>query len=351
MEAELPEQGSWHHERKKAILAKHPEVKQLYGHNPWSFVIMLFAVITQTYVGICMVNCSWITILISSYTFGAYLSWACMTMGHEGSHGLVSPIKAVNKIHSITAFLPVFTGPFGTFWAIEHMFHHQVVVDKMNRYGPQQNAFLKKAITTVLFINIVSILFSLSSFVAFGRIILNGVMYLLGQRATPFPTSYKLRPYSNFPQVANSMWFIINMLAIIVFNTFIISKYGWTPVIYYFLCNGAVNGLHPLGMRQVQEHYMQRKGQPTNSVYSSFSFFLFNLGYHNEHHDFPTIPWNRLPKLRNMAPEFYDSLFYYESYTAVMIEFFTNPGIPYTILLDDFKEDDANPSNGSKKKN
>jgi len=302
---------------------------------------MLVVVSTQIYIGISLVNASWLTILISAYTFGAYLSWGCMTMGHEGSHGLVSPIRAINKIQSIIAFLPVFTGPFGTFWAIEHMFHHQVVVDKMNRYGPQQNAPLKKIITTVLFINVVSVLFTLSSLVAFGRIIINGALYFIGQRPTPYPESYKMQPYANFPQVASSPWFVINMLALITFNSVIIYNYGFVPVIYFFLCNGIVNGLHPLGMRQVQEHYMQKKGQPTNSVYSPFSFFLFNLGFHNEHHDFPTVPWNRLPQIRKMAPEFYNTLFYYDSYTQVLIEFFTNPGIPYTILLEDLKDDGA----------
>ena len=33
-----------------------------------------------------------------------------------------------------------------------------------------------------------------------------------------------------------------------------------------------------------------------------------NLTYHCEHHDFPGVPWNRLPEVRRLAPEFYDGL-------------------------------------------
>ena len=35
-----------------------------------------------------------------------------------------------------------------------------------------------------------------------------------------------------------------------------------------------------------------------------------NLTHHVEHHDFPNIPWNNLPELRRLAPEYYDELEY-----------------------------------------
>lgn len=350
MDTELPEQGTWHYNRKKAILQAHPEVKRLYGQNPLSFLVMLCGVFAQTYVGLQMVNYSWPTILVISYTLGTYLSWVCMVMGHEGSHGLVFPNKALNKIHTIIAFLPVFIGPFGAFWSIEHMYHHQIVVDKMNRYGPQQNSVVKKILFSLLFINAISILFFLTSIVAATRASVHFVRHLLGHEKTPFPESYKMKPFSNFPQVASSPWFFVNLAALAVFNGIIYTHYGMTPIVYFFLCNGFCNGLHPLGMRQVQEHYMQNKNQPTNSVYTSLHWPLLNIGYHNEHHDFPTIPWNRLPQLKAMAPEFYDNLFSYPSYTAVLIDFLTNPGIPYTALLEDYDDHHHHPAASKKAK-
>ena len=45
------------------------------------------------------------------------------------------------------------------------------------------------------------------------------------------------------------------------------------------------------------------------------------MGYHNEHHDLPSIPWNNLPKLRAMAPEFYDNLKYHSSWSRLLLQF------------------------------
>lgn len=49
--------------------------------------------------------------------------------------------------------------------------------------------------------------------------------------------------------------------------------------------------------------------QPTMSTYCFFaSLASLNLTYHVEHHDFPGIPWSRLPTVSRLAPEFYDHL-------------------------------------------
>jgi len=45
------------------------------------------------------------------------------------------------------------------------------------------------------------------------------------------------------------------------------------------------------------------------------------MGYHNEHHDLPSIPWNNLPRLRAMAPEFYDTLKYHSSWSRLLFQF------------------------------
>jgi sphingolipid delta-4 desaturase len=47
----------------------------------------------------------------------------------------------------------------------------------------------------------------------------------------------------------------------------------------------------------------------------------FNVGFHNEHHDFPSIPWNKLPEIKKTAPEYYDTLHYHTSWTKLFFRF------------------------------
>ena len=53
----------------------------------------------------------------------------------------------------------------------------------------------------------------------------------------------------------------------------------------------------------------------------------FNVGYHNEHHDLMMVPWSRLPRLKAMAPEFYDGLVAHRSWTALLFRFLLDPSI------------------------
>lgn len=52
-----------------------------------------------------------------------------------------------------------------------------------------------------------------------------------------------------------------------------------------------------------------------------------------EHHDFPYIPGRDLPKVRKIAPEFYDNLYIHESWMTVLSTFVFSPSMgPYKRL-------------------
>jgi sphingolipid delta-4 desaturase len=86
-------------------------------------------------------------------------------------------------------------------------------------------------------------------------------------------------------------------------------------------------GLHPLGARWIQEHYIVEHPQETYSYYGPLNVPAFNVGFHNEHHDFSSIPWNRLPELKRMAPEYYDRLRQHHSWGKLLLQFIFDPNL------------------------
>lgn len=330
----LPEQGTWHLERKKAILKAHPEVKQLYGQNPLSIVVLAATFVLHSYYAYHFSQYSWLTIFLATYTVGAWMSFILQVIGHEGTHRLISKTPFVNKFVALVAFLPIFNGPFGTLWMYEHMWHHNVVVDKSLRYGVQSNPPVKKAVLTLVFIAIINLMMALSASALGVAMLVTIPLGVIGLRSSKYPKTFPLPPYSRFPQTLNG-WTFMNIVACVVFNVAGFYFIGLKGMSYFFLSALWMNGLHPLGMRQVQEHYFVKRGQPTYSVYPIGHALTLNIGHHVEHHDFATIPWTSLPALRKLAPEYYDKdLYSYKTYVHVLFEFLFNKGIPLSTLFD-----------------
>ena len=61
----------------------------------------------------------------------------------------------------------------------------------------------------------------------------------------------------------------------------------------------------------------------TSSYYGWMNLLAFNVGYHQEHHDFPTVPFTRLPDLKRIGD--YDQLPSHRSWVAVLWKFLTDP--------------------------
>jgi sphingolipid delta-4 desaturase len=122
-----------------------------------------------------------------------------------------------------------------------------------------------------------------------------------------------------------SRWSMINIGAIVVCDLIILFLFGPNALLYLLASFWFSVGLHPLGARWIQEHYALAPGQGTFDYYGPLNRFALNIGYHNEHHDFPDVPWSRLPELKAMAPEYYDGLHAHYSWTKLFFAFLFDP--------------------------
>ena len=105
---------------------------------------------------------------------------------------------------------------------------------------------------------------------------------------------------------------------VLAFDAVMVYFFGWGAIIYFVLSFFFSVGLHPVGARWIQEHYLVAAPQETYSYYGPLNLLSFNVGYHNEHHDFSYVPWNRLAKIKAIASEYYDTLVYHTSWTKLL---------------------------------
>lgn len=86
--------------------------------------------------------------------------------------------------------------------------------------------------------------------------------------------------------------------------------------------------LHPCAGHFIAEHYLfDQFDQETWSYYGPLNKITYNVGYHNEHHDFPSVPWTRLPQLHEMCKEFYEDLPRHTSWCMVTYRFIFNTDV------------------------
>lgn len=114
----------------------------------------------------------------------------------------------------------------------------------------------------------------------------------------------------------------------------ILVKYTSAHSLYYLILSSFLAGsLHPCAGHFIAEHYNLTPNTlpasakdpksmaplpETFSYYGSLNLLTYNVGLHNEHHDFPAIPWTRLWKLREIAEEFYADLPQHHSWVWVI---------------------------------
>ena len=298
-----------HFSRRREILAAHPEIRHLFGVEPLTFPIVVSIFVVQLLVASLLSSSPWYIILPLAYLLGGTLNHSLQLAVHELSHNLCFEAPLLNKLAAIFANLA--TGfPSSVSFQKYHMDHHQWQgVDGVDTDIPTPTE-------VSVFVN---------SLLKVAWIVLQPVFYAVR------PTIVKPKPYGK--------WELINITVQVAFNVAIAYLLGFKALSYLIVSTLLGLGLHPAAGHFIAEHYELVSGQETYSYYGAFNYVNFNVGYHNEHHDFPRVPWSRLPEVTRLAPEFYLTLPHYTSYLALFWAYVTDGSLgPHARIKRGIKE-------------
>jgi sphingolipid delta-4 desaturase len=119
---------------------------------------------------------------------------------------------------------------------------------------------------------------------------------------------------------------VYNICVILFTDVLIVAFLGPRALLYLILSTLLGMGLHPVAGHFISEHYkFEVSTHDTFSYYGSLNWICWNVGYHNEHHDFPRVPGWKLPQVKAIAGEFYDNLPQHHSWVKVMYDFVMDP--------------------------
>ena len=283
-----------HKLRTKELIHKHPEIRKLIGRNPYTFLIILFCVALQTTLAWFLKDASWWLVFVVAYFVGAFADHTLFVCVHECTHNLVFKKRSLNTFAGLVANLPLVFASSASFKKY-HLKHHAFQgIETLDADMPGKreaslvgNSTIKKALWLLFY--------PLAQASRLGR--LNKEIKLFDKDM------------------------LINWLIQIVFVALIIIFFGWKGLVFLLASFFFSVGLHPLGARWIQEHFLTDGLQETKSYYGPLNVVNLNVGLHNEHHDFPSVPWNHLPAVHKMAGDYYDSLASHKSYTKLLFKF------------------------------
>jgi sphingolipid delta-4 desaturase len=278
-------------QRARELIKRHPTVRHLFRPYPASAAYVVALVALQLGIAYLLRDASWLWVVLGAYLVGAFASHALFVLIHEATHNLIVKGTLANRLFGLLC--NVGQGfPSAMSFRTYHLLHHS----HLDEYAFDADLAYHWEARLV------------------GRSPLRKALWLL-----VFAAVEVIRPLRIQRRFAEP-WVVANVLVIAATDVLIWHWCGTRGLAYVALSTAFGVGLHPLGARWVQEHYTFVPGQETYSYYGILNRVAFNIGYHNEHHDLVAVPWVHLPKVKALAPEFYDHLHAHRSLTHVLMQ-------------------------------
>ena len=272
------------------------------GYDPNFKYQVLLLIVIQFALTYFIRDASWPFLFLVAYCVGGVINHALLLAIHEISHNLAfgHSHPYYNRLLGLIANLPIGV-PCAVSFKKYHLEHHRYQGDE------ELDVDLPTEFEARLFFNTATKL-----------------LWVIFQ-----PFFYSLRPMFVNPKNPLALE-IVNMILQFGMNAVVVYYWGGKSLVFMIASSLLGMGLHPVAGHFISEHYMFEKGYETFSYYGPLNYVTFNVGYHNEHHDFPSVPGSRLPMVKQIASEYYKDLPQHHSWTKVLYDFITDPLIgPY----------------------
>lgn len=290
-----------HIKRRKNILRKHPLIRRLYGYDLMTVWVILFGVIDHLLIAHIVSKWrgwwSWPGLILTACVFGGSIVDLMAICIHECCHGTVTRGILANRllalVSNIGTLIPIAMG-FRRYHSDHHVYQGSATKD------PDMP-------------------------LAWEIPLIRGT---LGQKLiwlTVYPAMYAIRAISRGRTVTR--WEMINNVFTLASNVLCWYLWGWRGIAYFAISFIFGYTFHPTAAHFLQEHYTFANGQETYNYYGWANTLFLNIGFHNEHHDFPAIPARWLPLVTKIAPEYYLSLLCHKSWRRVIWAFLTDANI------------------------
>ncbi|KAJ5238534.1 Sphingolipid delta(4)-desaturase [Penicillium chermesinum] len=296
-----------HRSRRMAIIKAHPEVTKLCGPEPLTKWVVLGVVSTQLTCAYLLRNTSILDwrFIATAYFIGATSNQNLFLAIHEISHNLAFRSGFANRLLAVFANLPIGV-PYSAAFRPYHLTHHKSLgVAGLDTDLPTAlEAFFLDSVLGKTFFCTFQILF------------------------------YALRPHLSFDYLLTRATGSLQPLYYLIMSSFLAGSLhpcaGHFIAEHYFFSKVKGGGTEslaelktkPAAPKSETPRALDNLAPPeTYSYYGPLNILTYNVGLHNEHHDFPAIPWTKLHKLHQIAAEFYEPLPCHRSWVWVIWTF------------------------------
>ncbi|KAK9894933.1 hypothetical protein P389DRAFT_161752 [Cystobasidium minutum MCA 4210] len=284
-----------HRSRRRAILKEHPEVTKLMGYEPLTKYVVLLVMAIQLTTAYLLMDThplNW-KFVLAAYIIGGTANQNLFLAIHEITHNLAFRNIVPNRLFAMFANLPIGV-PYAMMFKKYHMEHHRALgVDGVDTDLPTRLE----------------------------------LMVLKNVAGKAFFCTFQILFYALRPGIVRSQklgrWHFLNIATQLSFDVLVVTgAHNYSPLLYFIMSSFFAGSLHPCAGHFIAEHYLfDQWDQETWSYYGILNYVTYNVGYHNEHHDFPSIPWTRLPALNRIANSYYKDLPKHNSWCKVTFDF------------------------------